>query len=123
MQPHKSSVSKYLLLLAILVCTFILIAGFKNPDKLLDSNSNSTTHTVTIFRMKYHPAQINVKKGDTVIWINKDFVPHDVTEETTQKWTSKPFNQGEQWSKVVNEDVKYFCNLHKVMKGTITIIK
>jgi plastocyanin len=73
--------------------------------------------------MKYHPAQLNVKKGDTVIWINKDFVPHDVTEETTQKWTSKPFNQGEQWSKVVNEDVKYFCNLHKVMKGTITIIK
>jgi plastocyanin len=123
MQPHKSSISKYLLLLAILVCTFVLIAGFKNPDKLLNSNSNATTHTVTIFRMKYHPAQLNVKKGDTVIWINKDFVPHDVTEETTQKWTSKPFNQGEQWSKVVNEDVKYFCNLHKVMKGTITIIK
>lgn len=123
MQPHKFSVSKYLLLLAILVCTFILIAGFKNLDKLFDSNSNATTHTVTIFRMKYHPAQLNVKKGDTVIWINKDFVPHDVTEETTQKWTSKPFNQGEKWSKVVNEDVKYFCNLHKVMKGTITIIK
>lgn len=123
MQSHKSSVSKYLLLLAVLVCTFVLIAGFKNPDKLLNSNSNATTHTVTIFRMKYHPAQLNVKKGDTVIWINKDFVPHDVTEETTQKWTSKPFNQGEQWSKVVNEDVKYFCNLHKVMKGTITIIK
>lgn len=123
MQSHKSSVSKYLLLFAILVCTFVLIAGFKNPDKLLNSNSNATTHTVTIFRMKYHPAQLNVKKGDTVIWINKDFVPHDVTEETTQKWTSKPFNQGEQWSKVVNEDVKYFCNLHKVMKGTITIIK
>ncbi|GAA3783220.1 hypothetical protein GCM10022271_14420 [Corallibacter vietnamensis] len=123
MQSHKSSVSKYLLLLAVLVCTFVLIAGFKNPDKLLNSNSNATTHTVTIFRMKYHPAQLNVKKGDTVIWINKDFVPHDVTEETTQKWTSKPFNQGEQWSKVVNEDIKYFCNLHKVMKGTITIIK
>lgn len=123
MQSHKSPVSKYLLPLALLVCGLILMVGFTNPDKLLNRNSNATTHTVTIFKMKYHPAHLNVKKGDTVVWINKDFFPHDVTEETTQKWTSKPFNQGEKWSKVVNEDIKYFCNLHRVMKGTITIIK
>ncbi|MDX1279433.1 plastocyanin/azurin family copper-binding protein [Oceanihabitans sediminis] len=123
MQPHKSSVSKYLILLAVLVCTFILMAGFKNPDRLLDSNSNATTHTVTIFRMKYHPAQLNVRKGDTVVWINKDFVPHDVTEATNKKWTSKPLKQGEKWYRVITEDINYYCDLHKVMKGVITIIK
>lgn len=123
MQPHKSSASKYLLILAILVCVFALLTGFKTPQRLVYNSANPTTHTVTIFRMKYNPAHLDVKKGDTVVWVNNDFVPHDVTEETNQKWTSKPFNQGEKWSKVVNEDIKYFCNLHKVMKGTISISK
>lgn len=121
MQLHKPSISKYLLILPIVVCVFTLITGFKNPKKLVYNNAAPTTHTVTIFKMKYTPAHLNVKKGDTVVWINKDFFPHDVTEETTHEWTSKPFNQGEKWSKVVTKDIKYFCNLHKIMKGSINI--
>ena len=31
--------------------------------------------------MQFQPAVLTIKKGDTVTWINKDFVDHDVTEE------------------------------------------
>ncbi|EAR16147.1 plastocyanin/azurin family copper-binding protein [Robiginitalea biformata] len=78
-------------------------------------------HTVEIFRMKFNPAELHVNPGDTVVWVNKDFVPHDVTEEKTRAWTSHPFGQNESWSRVITEDVDYFCNLHKVMKGTIVV--
>lgn len=119
MQAHKSFVSKYLLILAALVCFLVVLMGFTSPEDTV----KPTRHTVTIIKMKFNPANITIKKGDTVVWINKDFFQHDVTEMTSQKWTSKPLNQGETFSKVFNEDVKYFCNLHKVMKGTITIAK
>lgn len=71
--------------------------------------------------MKFIPATLTVKKGDTVVWENKDFVPHDVTDEKNNTWSSGPFGQNESWSKIITKDENYFCNLHKVMKGTITI--
>ena len=104
-----------LLIILALFSSFIKI-------KIEVEHLENKTHTVTIFRMKFNPEHLEVKKGDTVIWINKDFVPHDVTEETSDKWTSKPLNQGEKWQKIIQEDVQYYCSLHKVMKGTITIV-
>ncbi len=71
--------------------------------------------------MKFVPQNLIVKKGDKVIWINKDFILHDVTDEKNDKWTSKPFGKNESWSKVITQDEAYFCSLHKVMKGTIKI--
>jgi len=118
-QTHKSLASKYLLILALAVCFLVAIMGFRSPENVY----RPTTHTVTIFRMEFNPANLTVKKGDTVVWINKDFYQHDVTELISKKWASKPLNQGEKYSRVINEDVKYFCNLHKVMKGTITTSK
>ncbi len=119
MQTHKSLVSKYLLILVVMICFLVILTGFKSPE----DTYKPTRHTVTIFKMKFNPENLVVNKGDTVVWINKDFYQHDVTELTSKKWTSKPLNQGESWSKVITEDVKYYCDLHKVMKGTITIAK
>lgn len=119
METHKSLASKYLLILAVLICYSVVLVGFISPE----NDHKPTRHTVTIVKMKFDPANLIVNKGDTVVWINKDFYQHDVTEMTSHKWNSKPLNQGEIFSKVIKEDVKYFCNLHKVMKGTITIDK
>lgn len=70
--------------------------------------------------MKFTPEKIQVKKGDVVEWINKDFVPHDVTE-INKKWTSKPLKQGETFSKVITNNFDYFCSIHIVMKGSVTV--
>lgn len=117
MKTHKSLVSKYLLVLAVLICFLVALMGFRSPENVY----KPTRHTVTIFKMKFNPADLTVKKGDTVVWLNKDFYQHDVTEMTNRKWTSKPMNKGDIFSKVIKADVKYFCDLHKVMKGTITV--
>ena len=37
------------------------------------------THTVTMAGMKFMPASLSVTKGDTVIWVNEDLVPHTAT--------------------------------------------
>lgn len=119
MQTLKTSGLKNVVIGAVLVGAFLLFMGFKNSE----TTNKPVRHTVTIFKMKYNPEHLVVNKGDTVVWINKDFYQHDVTDFPAKKWTSKPFNKGETWSKVITEDTDYFCNLHKVMKGTIRLVK
>ena len=80
-----------------------------------------TTHTVKISGMKFIPNELTVKVGDTVVWVNKDFYDHDVTDEKNGAWSSGPFGQNKSWSKVITMDEQYFCSLHKVMKGTIRV--
>ena len=37
------------------------------------------THSVRIEGMKFIPERLEVAAGDTVVWTNKDFLPHSVT--------------------------------------------
>ena len=37
------------------------------------------THTVTIDATRYQPARLVVHAGDTVVWVNKDVIPHTAT--------------------------------------------
>ena len=45
----------------------------------LPALSGAATQTVTIEGMKFQPASVTVKRGDTVVWQNKDVVPHTAT--------------------------------------------
>ncbi len=71
--------------------------------------------------MKFIPEVLNVKKGDTVVWVNKDFYPHDVSKYDDNAWHSSPLDKGESWAKVVTETEEYYCSLHVVMRGKIIL--
>lgn len=79
------------------------------------------THIVEIKQMKFEPAEVKVHKGDRVLWINKDITNHDVTELSKKAWASSPLTTGQSWSLIVTQNEDYFCNLHQVMKGKITM--
>lgn len=78
-------------------------------------------HHVQIKNMKFEPAQIIVSKGDSIVWTNLDIVTHDVTEETTNAWTSAPITMGKTWKMEAVNSADYFCSIHVVMKGKIIV--
>jgi plastocyanin len=78
-------------------------------------------HVVEIKDMKFQPEEISVKKGDTVMWINRDMVTHCVTEENKKAWTSSNIAAGASWKMVVENSADYFCAIHQVMKGKIIV--
>lgn len=45
---------------------------FQNQEKPL-------IKPVEIKNMKFVPDDITVKKGDTIVWVNRDMMAHDVT--------------------------------------------
>lgn len=78
--------------------------------------------TVIIYRMQFMPQNIKVKKGDTVVWINKDIVVHDVTEKD-KLWTSGniPNDGTTPFKKVADSSFDYFCSIHPTMTGSVTV--
>jgi plastocyanin len=81
------------------------------------------THVVEIRQMKFEPQEIRVHAGDRVVWINKDIMNHDVTEQSKKAWASSPLTTGQSWSLVVTQTADYYCNLHQVMKGKIVVVE
>jgi len=93
-------------------------------DAILNSaknNSGTGIHKVEIKGMKFDPENIIVKKGDTVVWENKDIFVHDITEAEKKEWNSGKLEAGQSWAKVIDKPADYFCSIHVVMKGKITL--
>ena len=114
----------------ILYCLLTILSGCSrskektNPsDEYEIADPGKTTegvvHTIEIKEMKFYPEELNVHKGDKVLWVNKDIVEHDVTELTQKGWASSKLPNGASWSMIVQKSEVYFCNLHVVMQGKI----
>lgn len=77
--------------------------------------------TVIISGMKFHPAELYVNKWDTVVWINRDMVKHDVTAFPGKEWTSDTLAPDQSWEKEAADSFTYFCSIHATMKGKVII--
>jgi len=82
----------------------------------------SSSHTVVIENMKFSPSVLEVKRGDTVVWANKDFFPHDVTENNGRFRSDTIPSQGS-WKFIAKKrgQFPYRCSLHPVMTAVIVV--
>jgi plastocyanin len=82
----------------------------------------SKTHTVTIEGMRFQPDVLAVARGDTVVWINKDLVPHTVTAPTGLD--SGTIDPGQSWRYTAGRktgEIDYVCTFHPTMTATLRI--
>jgi plastocyanin len=78
---------------------------------------------VTIADVKYSPETIEIKKGDTVAWINNDLTPHTVTSQNGSELNSGSIEAGSSWNHTFQQTgtFPYYCTFHTEMKGTVTV--
>ena len=85
------------------------------------------THMVEIKGGKFVPNTITVAVGDTVRWINRDYIPHTATAQDAAKnslWDTGNLNR-EQSGEVVFDSagrMDYLCIYHPVMTGEVIIV-
>ena len=74
---------KVICLLLVLVilgsCSSSSEEATPEPDTAIEE-PKPTMHSVEITQMKFFPAELKVKKGDKIVFVNHDLVTHDVTE-------------------------------------------
>lgn len=88
-----------------------------------ESISSAVNHQVVISGFEFIPKKLEVSMGDTVTWINKDIVPHNIAINTKQKALSPEIASGQQFVYKVNKSFSYICGLHPSMKGQLIISK
>ena len=78
-------------------------------------------YTVEISQMQFQPSELTVEKGDTVVFINKDLLVHNVTDENNKSWSSSPLSTDKSYMLVCRASSNYYCVFHPTMKGRITV--
>jgi plastocyanin len=80
------------------------------------------SHTVEIRGFAYLPATLQVAAGDTVVWVNRDVVPHTATQDG-RGWDSDTLSVGEAWRLVAagRGSQPYYCAFHPTMRGELVV--
>ena len=80
-------------------------------------------HRVNIDDVKFKPAEIRIKKGDTVVWANNDDRAHTVTADDRKSFSSGNLNAGDSFDHTFEKPgrYKYHCNYHPRMKATVVV--
>jgi len=92
-----------------------------NKVESLTEKPSHQVDTVTINLMQFKPAILSAKIGDTVIWINKGFVSHDVTSNKPNSFYSDTIHVGQSWKMAVTDSASYHCSIHPTMLGKLVI--
>lgn len=79
-------------------------------------------HTVLIEGMRFIPQTVEVRRGDTLVWRNRDPFPHNATAAkggpaspaiaAGASWTYKATQRGSH---------AYVCTLHPTMTGVLVV--
>lgn len=95
------------------------------PDNSKPSTQAVATDEVEIENFAFTPANITVKVGTKVTWINKDSTAHTVTADNTSNDapSSEMLGKGQSYSFTFTKagTYGYHCTVHPSMTGTVTV--
>jgi plastocyanin len=102
---------------AVLPIAFLLLVG-----ALRGVPAAAATHTIVMEGVAFVPQTVTVKRGDTVVWVNKDMFPHTATAQD-RSFDSKNIAVSKSWKYVPARTgtFSYICTLHPTMKGTLVV--
>lgn len=78
-------------------------------------------YTVVMANMSFGKLPGGVKVGDTIVWVNRDSVPHTATAR--DKSFDVRVQQGQSVSMVVKKagSIAFYCIYHPAMRGTLAV--
>jgi plastocyanin len=81
-------------------------------------------HVIEISAMQFSPSVLEMHRGDTITWINRDLVPHTATAGGTKPAFDTGAIAGGDSAIIVIGAVggEYLCRLHPVMTGKLVVV-
>jgi plastocyanin len=100
----------------------IAVAAAGGIGARLARTAKPANHTVTIDATSYTPARLAVRVGDTIVWVNKDLIPHTATARGGG-FDSKTLAAGASFRFTVKAKgaTDYACLFHPTMTGRIDV--
>ena len=101
-------------------CSYYQNQTQTQPSQTKTSATPATANSVTIQGFAFSPAELKVKAGTTVTWINNDSVPHTIKSTT---FNSATLARGEKFEFKFEKTgtFDYACGIHPSMQGKIVV--
>lgn len=102
---------------------FVLIAatGAALLSMPLSAAAAARTYTVVIDKMKFGPLPAGLHRGDTIVWVNRDFFRHTATAADHSFDVDLP--AGAKGTTVIKRSgaIPFSCRFHPGMRGILQI--
>ncbi|HEY2398290.1 MAG TPA: plastocyanin/azurin family copper-binding protein [Solirubrobacteraceae bacterium] len=91
------------------------------PTGALGGAHAARSHTVTLQEFRFHPATLNVNRGDSVRWVWRDQVEHNVTFRTQHSRTQVSGTYTLRFNR--RGTFNYHCTIHvsEGMRGKVVV--
>jgi plastocyanin len=83
--------------------------------------AGAATIDVTIVKMAFTPAETIAHVGDTIQWVNKDFVAHTATARDKSFDVVIPAHGTGTLTVTAPKTLDYFCRFHPMMTGKLLV--
>jgi plastocyanin len=105
--------------LAVLLTALLVVSSADSSER---DHSEPGAETVRIVNMQFAPADLVVKRGSRIVWVNDDLFPHTVTA-TDAAFDSGSIAASSSWTYEATRPgtYTYVCGLHPTMKGRLIV--
>ena len=127
----------YALTLGLCLASFVVLAGCGGGGTSATTASTGSTPgtssgatgtsapaaaTIVMKNISFDPADLTIKVGQTVTWVNQDAPQHDVVANDGS-FKSDLLDKGQTFSFTFTKAGTYpfYCSIHPQMKGTVTV--
>ena len=110
-------------LVVVVVSTLLVVSvagAHKHPTAKAQKHP---TKTVLIKNFSFKPAQITIKRGTKVRWINQDSTTHTATSKNGRSFDSGRLGKGQRYTHTFKSagKKKYLCEIHPFMRGSVVV--
>lgn len=114
-----------IIIILVMVGFYFLKQASQNTEVSSTQNSENSLGkvSITISNFAFNPKAVTINKGDTITWINNDFIPHQLASNSLSALHSDIMNDKQTYSFTFNESgtFDYHCVIHPMMKGSISV--
>jgi plastocyanin len=107
----------------VVVSTLFVVSASGAHKHPAAKAQNKPTRTVVIQNFRFKPANITLKRGTKVRWINKDSTAHTATANNGRSFDSGRLGKGQRYTHTFKSvgKKKYHCEPHPHMRGTVVV--
>jgi plastocyanin len=108
---------------ALVVASTLIAVSVAGAHKQPTAKAKSPTRTVVIQDFRFKPANITIKRGTKVRWINRDNAAHTATANNVRSFDSGRLRQGQRYSHTFKMAGKkgYHCKIHPHMRASVVV--
>ncbi len=78
-------------------------------------------HVIAMANMRFGPVPSGIRAGDTILWVNRDIVPHTATARDGSFDMVLAARQSRRMTVRRAGRIAFYCRYHPMMEGMLTV--